>query len=226
VQNVVAYGQEVSEIIASVRVFDRKTKEILELTNADCKFAYRASIFNTIEKNRFIVCAVTYALKVGGEPKIVYRDLHEFFGNKKPNLQETREAVCRIRSGKAMLVRQGGLDANSVGSFFKNPVVSNEEFADIEKIAKDLEIENVPNFKVNESSVKIPAAWLIENSGFHKGYRRGNAGISTKHTLALTNRGNATSKEILVLVDEIQKKVKARFRVKLHPEPVFIGFHE
>jgi UDP-N-acetylmuramate dehydrogenase len=224
VQNVGAYGQEVSETIVSVRVFDRKSKQFLELTNADCKFAYRTSIFNTTAKNRFIVLAVTYALKQNGEPKIVYKDLCEFFGEHKPSLGETREAVCKIRAEKAMLVRQGGLDSNSAGSFFKNPIVTNDKFAEIVEIAKSYGIESVSSFKTDENAVKIPAAWLIEQSGFHKGYLKGNAGLSTKHTLAVTNRGNASAKDILVLKNEIQLKVKEKFGVELNPEPVFVGF--
>jgi UDP-N-acetylmuramate dehydrogenase len=224
VQNVGAYGQEVSETIVSVRVFDRKSKQILELTNADCKFSYRTSIFNSTAKNRFIVLAVTYELKVDAAPKIVYKDLREFFGERRPNLRETREAVREIRAAKAMLVRQGGADANSAGSFFKNPVVRTEEFQRIAGLAKSFGVENVPYFKVDEASVKIPAAWLIEQSGFHKGYRRGNAGLSSRHTLALTNRGDATAAEILALKSEIQAKVKEKFGVELNPEPVFIGF--
>ncbi len=223
VQNVGAYGQEVSETIMSVRVFDRKSKEILELTNADCKFAYRTSIFNSTDKNRFIVLAVTYRLDAGGEPKIVYKDLREFFGERRPTLRETREAVRMIRAEKAMLVRQGGADADSAGSFFKNPVVSNEQF---QEMVKNFGDENVPGFKAGEESVKIPAAWLIEQSGFHKGYRVGNAGLSQKHTLALTNRGGATAREILLLKSEIQSKVKEKFGVELVPEPVFVGFSD
>lgn len=221
VQNVGAYGQEVSETIRSVRVFDRKSKQILELSNAECKFAYRTSIFNSTDKNRFIVLSVTYDLKPDGEPKIVYKDLREYFGDKKPTLQKTREAVCRIRAEKAMLVRQGGADANSAGSFFKNPIVTNEEFREI---AGNTGIENIPNFKAGENHVKIPAAWLIEQSGFHKGYTMGNAGLSTKHTLALTNRGGAAAQEILHLQEEIQKKVAEKFNIELVPEPIFVGF--
>lgn len=219
VQNVGAYGQEVSETITAVRVFDRKTGEILELSNAECKFAYRTSIFNSTDQNRFIVLAVTYELQPNGAPKIVYKDLREFFGEHQPTLSETREAVCRIRADKAMLVRQGGLDANSAGSFFKNPIVENAKFAEIAA-----EFQTVPNFPVDENSVKVPAAWLIEQSGFHKGFQMGNAGLSTRHTLALTNRGGATAQEILALKSEIQAKVKEKFGIELFPEPVFVGF--
>ncbi|MGI9055924.1 MAG: UDP-N-acetylmuramate dehydrogenase [Pyrinomonadaceae bacterium] len=224
VQNVGAYGQEVSETIKTIRVFDRKSKEILNLNNSDCKFTYRASIFNTTEKNRFIVLSVIYNLINNGKPKIVYKDLIQIFDGRIPDLRETREAVCRIRAEKAMLVRQGGFDSQSVGSFFKNPIVSHDKFETVVETAKIKGIENIPNFKVDEKNVKIPAAWLIEQAGFHKGFQKGNAGLSTKHTLALTNRGEATAKEIIALKNEIQKKVSDVFGIELKTEPVFAGF--
>ena len=222
VQNVGAYGQEVSETIEKVRVYDLKTRDVLELNNSDCKFSYRTSIFNSTDKNRFIVLSVTYKLNPHGEPKIVYKDLRDFFGEKKPSLAETRDAVCKIRAEKAMLVRQGGLDSNSAGSFFKNPIVINEKFVEMCKKFG----ETIPSYQIDENSVKIPAAWLIEKSGFQKGFTKGNAGLSTKHTLALTNRGGATTQEIIALKNEIQTKVKEKFEVELTPEPIFIGFDE
>ena len=220
VQNVGAYGQEVSETITMVRVFDRKTKEILELTNADCKFAYRTSIFNTTERNRFIVLSVTFELKAGGKPKIVYKDLREFFAGKRPDLARTREAVIKIRSDKSMVINSKDINTKSAGSFFKNPIVSKEKFAEMfERFGAA-----IPSFPIDESSVKIPAAWLIEQSGFHKGYKKQHAGLSTKHTLALTNRGGAAAQEILHLQEEIQKKVAEKFNIELVPEPIFVGF--
>ncbi len=220
VQNVGAYGQEVAETISAVRVFDRKSGEILELTNADCRFAYRTSIFNTTERSRFIVLAVTFVLKKNGAPKIVYKDLREFFGEGSPTLAETREAVIKIRSDKSMVINSQDINTKSVGSFFKNPIVSKEKFAEMcERFG-----ETLPNYPFDENSSKIPAAWLIEQSGFQKGYRKGRAGLSTKHTLALINCGGATAKDILALKDEIQSKVKEKFDVELIPEPVFVGF--
>jgi UDP-N-acetylmuramate dehydrogenase len=224
VQNVGAYGQEVSETIVKVRVYDRKTKEILELTNADCQFSYRTSIFNTTEKNRFIVLAVTFNLKENGEPKIVYKDLLAYFGEAEPTLAETRGAVLEIRRAKSMVIDPQDPNAKSVGSFFKNPIVPRAKFTEIVETARNLGIANVPNFAVDENQVKIPAAWLIENAGFEKGYTSGGAGISTKHTLALVNRGSASAKDILALKDEIQAKVKKKYGVELQPEPVFVGF--
>lgn len=224
IQNVGAYGQEVSETVTRVKVFDRKSKEILTLNNSECRFAYRASIFNTTDKNRFIVLQVNYKLKKNGVPKIVYKDLIEFFDGKNPDLKETREAVCKIRAEKAMLVRQGGLDAQSAGSFFKNPLVTKSQFEKISVTAKNLNLGDVPNFAADDDKVKIPAAWLIEKSGFYKGFQKGNAGLSTRHTLALTNRGDAKAWEIIALKDEIQRKVFEIFAVELKTEPVFVGF--
>ncbi len=228
IQNVGAYGQEVSETITSVRVFDRRSKSILELTNADCGFEYRRSIFNSTQKKRFIVLAVTYALEKNGKPKIIYKDLLNRFENSQPTLLEVRENVCKIRAEKAMLVRQGGLDAQSAGSFFKNPIIERSDFIEIEKhltkLKKLNKDEQIPSFAIDKNKIKIPAAWLIEKTGFHKGFKLGNAGLSTRHTLALTNRGNATAEEILQLKNGIQKKVFDLFGIKLIPEPDFINF--
>lgn len=224
VQNVGAYGQEVSETITRVRVFDCQSREFLELSNADCRFDYRASIFNTTAKNRFIVLSVIFALTENGAPKIAYKDLRSYFADRQPDLAEAREAVLEIRRRKSMVIDDGDPNAKSAGSFFKNPVVPSEKFAEIAAIATDLGVENVPNFAVDENSLKIPAAWLIENAGFHKGYIKNSAGISTRHTLALINRGAATAREVIALKDEIQTKVREKFGVELTPEPVFVGF--
>lgn len=230
VQNVGAYGQEVSETIVSVRCFNRKAKKIDDLLNHQFGFAYRTSIFNTTEKNRYIVLSVTFVLQQNGAAKILYRDLQNYFKDKKPNLQETRRAVIAIRAAKSMVIENADENSKSVGSFFKNPIVSREKFEQIKNKAKNLKIieeaENIPNYQVDDQSVKIPAAWLIEKSGFHKGFKFGNVGISTKHTLAIVNLGNASAKDVLKLKEEIQNNVKQKFDIQLMPEPVFIGFEE
>jgi UDP-N-acetylmuramate dehydrogenase len=228
VQNVGAYGQEVSETIISVRCLDRKSGEIIELSNTECKFAYRTSIFNTTDKERFIVLAVKYALNVAGNSKIVYADLQKHFGEKIPTLNEMRQTVLAIRAAKSMVIDENDSNSRSAGSFFKNPIVSSEIFKTVEEKAKQLKLieenENLPNYPVDGENVKIPAAWLIENSGFYKGYTRGNAGLSTNHALAITNRTNATAAEILGLKNEIQNKVNENFGIFLTPEPIFVGF--
>lgn len=228
VQNVGAYGQEVSETISQIRCFDRKTGTIVELVNSDCNFSYRASIFNTSARERYIVLAVKYVLRIGGKPKIVYADLQKYFCDRSPTLKETRKFVLEIRAAKSMVIDKDDPNSKSVGSFFKNPVVSNEDFELVKQKARDLELldadTSLLSFRVDDKNVKIPAAWLIENSGFFKGYSKGNAGISTKHALAIINRGNALASEVLALKGEIQAKVEDRFGILLAPEPIFVGF--
>jgi UDP-N-acetylmuramate dehydrogenase len=140
----------------------------------------------------------------------------------------TRKAVREIRARKAMLIAPGDPDCRSAGSFFKNPIVTYDTFTSIEEIAKAQNLiaaaEAVPNFPAGDGRVKVSAAWLIERAGFHKGYSRGRVGISSKHTLAIVNRGGATAREVIGLMKEIQERVAAKFGVPLTPEPVFVGF--
>jgi len=230
VQNVGAYGQEVAETIVGVRVLERASGNFFDLTNADCRFAYRTSIFNTTGRDRFIVLAVSFVLQPDGEPAIRYKDLQQFFARReKPNLKETRDAVLQIRRAKSMVIAADDPNSQSAGSFFKNPVVETEKFARIAETALRLKfIENEslpPHFPAGENSVKIPAAWLIEKAGFQKGYTKNNrAGISSNHTLAIVNRGTANAADILDLAKEIQFRVWEIFSVELKPEPVFVGF--
>lgn len=218
VQNVGAYGQEVSEAIVAVRCFDRETREFVTLSNSDCGFTYRKSIFNSTTRDRYIVLSVTFALQPDGEAKVVYKDLLEHFKGHQPTLSETRDAVLAIRRSKSMVIDETDPNSKSAGSFFKNPVVEREK---LDKIRNGF--EHVPSFDFGDK-VKIPAAWLIENAGFSKGFALGNAGISTNHTLALVNRGNASAGEMLSLKNEIQTAVEAKFGITLTPEPVFVGF--
>jgi UDP-N-acetylmuramate dehydrogenase len=229
VQNVGAYGQEVSETIQSVRVLERASGKFFDLTNADCRFAYRTSIFNTTARDRFVVVAVTFILRSNGEPTIHYKDLQQFFGAQKPNLKEVSNAVWQIRRAKSMVVHADDPNSRSAGSFFKNPIVETEEFNRIAETARRLKIvENdalPPHFSASADSVKIPAAWLIEKSGFEKGYtKNGRAGISSNHTLAIVNLGAAAAADVLDLAEEIQFRVREVFGVELKPEPIFVGF--
>jgi UDP-N-acetylmuramate dehydrogenase len=218
VQNVGAYGQEVSETIESVRCFDREKHCIVELTNADCKFSYRRSIFNTNVRERYVVLSVTFALIRDGEPKVAYKDLMEHFDGRKPTLRDVRKAVIDIRRAKSMVIDSNDPNSKSAGSFFKNPIVSRNKFKEI-SVQQD-----VPSFPGGEGFVKVPAAWLIEKTGFHKGFSMGNAAISTNHTLAIINRGQASAAEIVALMKTIQAGVKEKFGIELRPEPVFVGF--
>ncbi len=224
VQNVGAYGQEVSETIRSVRALDLQSGEIVSLTNGECGFGYRRSRFNTSDRGRFVILDVTYRLRQGGPPKIAYRELQERFPEGNASLAEVRDAVREIRASKGMLVRQGGPDSASAGSFFKNPVVSVGFFERVRTVAEERGSGLVPSFPAGEGLVKIPAAWLIERSGFAKGFRLGNAGLSTVHTLALTNRGGAGAAEIIALRDLVQSTVFSIWGIELEVEPVLVGF--
>lgn len=218
VQNVGAYGQEVAETIVSVRCYDRQRNELITLTNADCGFSYRKSIFNSTHRDRYVVLSVTFGLQKGGEPKVVYKDLIEHFGERTASLAEVREAVLNIRHSKSMVIDVGDPNSRSAGSFFKNPIVSRDKLAELQAA-----MGNIPNFPFGDA-VKIPAAWLIEKSGLNKGFALGNAGISSNHTLAIINRGGASAGDILLLKDEIQRAVAEKFGITLDPEPVFVGF--
>ncbi|MBC7899221.1 MAG: UDP-N-acetylmuramate dehydrogenase [Saprospiraceae bacterium] len=227
VQNVGAYGQEVSETIVSVRCLDRITGDLAELTNSDCGFGYRTSIFNSTMRERYIVLSVTYRLQLGGEPKIVYKDVREYLENVSAGagsvvtLRQTRDAVLQIRRAKSMVIHRNDPNSRSAGSFFKNPIVNKEKVADI---SLKMNTATVPHFIVDENLVKIPAAWLMESSGYKKGYTTGNVGLSTNHTLAIINRGNASALELVGFMTEIQSKVETDFGIDLKPEPVFVGF--
>jgi UDP-N-acetylmuramate dehydrogenase len=220
VQNVGAYGQEVSETIRSVRVYDTQTGETRDFENADSGFAYRTSVFNTRERGRFVVLRVTFALTPAGAARVDYADLKRYFGgNVAPALPEVRAAVRSIRLSKAMLIVSGDDDCRSAGSFFKNPVLPRERFHELQARAGA-----VPNYPAKNGMVKVAAAWLVEHAGFAKGFTRGPVGISRKHALAIVNRGGATAADILALKTEIQAQVRDEFGIDLQPEPVFVGF--
>lgn len=225
VQNVGAYGQEVSETIVSVLAFDRAEDRIRELSAKDCGFSYRSSAFNTSRRERYVVLRVTYCLTPGGPATLRYGDLQKHFADKstRPSLSEVRNAVLAIRASKGMLIEPGDPDSRSAGSFFKNPILTSQQFVELSLRAMDRNLQ-VPAYPALSEQKKISAAWLVENSGFAKGYVKGHAGISTKHALALVNRGGASAAEIIGLKNEIQEGVKAAWGISLEPEPVFAGF--
>jgi UDP-N-acetylmuramate dehydrogenase len=223
VQNVGAYGQEVSETIESVEVVDRRDAQIRELCNEACGFSYRSSIFNTTERDRFIILRVTYALTPSGASHLEYADLKRYFEHREspPSLAETREAVRQIRARKGMLLVPGDPDCQSAGSFFRNPVVSAELLQDLTKRASAKGL-TLPAYPALAQRHKVSAAWLVEQSGFTRGYEAGRVGISHKHALAIVNRGGATAADVLALKEQIQQRVEAIWGVRLEPEPVFI----
>ncbi len=227
VQNVGAYGQEIADVLLSVRVLDRRDGTLSELSSAECGFAYRTSIFNTAKRDRYIVLAVTYALRKNAPPEVKYPDLLKHFEGRSepPSLAEVRRVVREVRAGKGMLIdvsTAGDPDCRSAGSFFKNPVVSEAEYL---RIQNDVQ-ESVPRYPAGIGKVKKSAAWLIERAGFKRGYSIGPAAVSAKHTLALTNRGAASAADIVRLAREIRSGVEVKFGLRLIPEPVFVGFDE
>ena len=221
VQNVGAYGQEVAETICLVRAFDLEKKEFVELPPEACGFAYRKSIFNGSRRGRYIVTRVDFALTPGGAASIRYADLQRHFsGAAAPGLAEVAAAVREIRRAKGMYLVEGDPDSATAGSFFKNPVIKARMLNAIKAAAP--EGTTVPQYPAQDGCVKLSAAWLVEQSGYPKGYALGNAGISSRHTLALINRGGATAAEILRLSDLIAAAVANKFGVCLEREPVWL----
>jgi UDP-N-acetylmuramate dehydrogenase len=232
VQNVGAYGQEVSRTIATVRAVDLSAGKVVDLAAADCGFGYRRSLFNTTQQGRYAITQVVYRLAAGGEPLLAYRDVKRYFAERgvpRPSLAETADAVRAIRAEKGMLAAQGGEDSRSAGSFFKNPVVPAHALARLASAA-GCAVDEVPQFPAgwgysdSDGMVKVPAAWLIERAGFAKGFAMGRAALSSRHVLAIVNRGGATAAEIVALRDAVQREVRARFAITLEQEPVMLGF--
>jgi UDP-N-acetylmuramate dehydrogenase len=222
VQNVGAYGQEVAETIESVQALDLRTLQTRELTNAECGFGYRASIFNGREQGKHIILSVTYGLRLGGAPCLRYRDVQKRFAfGGIPTLAAVRAAVREIRASKAMLLTPGDEDCRSAGSFFKNPVLSEEAYGAVLLRAKVRGL-TVPSYPGTDGQKKVSAAWLVENSGFSKGYGEGPVGLSRKHALAIVNRGGARAKDVLELRDRIQGRVEELWGVRLATEPVVV----
>jgi UDP-N-acetylmuramate dehydrogenase len=225
VQNVGAYGQEVSQTIVTVRAFDRNTAQFMNLAASACGFSYRRSIFNTTERGRYVVTRVDYALRKDAPANFAYADLKKYFADRgvvSPTLAEVREAVRAVRAQKGMLLVPGDANCRSAGSFFKNPLVRGSV---LDSLAQTLGIEKqiIPAYPAQNGEVKLSAAWLIERAGFAKGYALGNAGISSRHTLALINRGGASAAEVVTLRDKVVDTIASRFGIRLEPEPVWLG---
>jgi UDP-N-acetylmuramate dehydrogenase len=229
IQNVGAYGQDVSETITAVEAFEVVARKRVTLANEDCGFGYRSSRFKGPDRNRYIILAVVYRLAPGGAPAVRYPDVQRHLAERgvaTPSLKEVRQAVIDIRRRKSMVLDPTDPNARSVGSFFMNPVVPDETCAAIQDRAARLKApgaDAMPRWAVPGGGVKLSAAWLIERAGFRRGYRKGNAGISDNHTLALVNRGGATAREVIGLAREIRDGVSAAFGVTLVPEPVFVN---
>ena len=232
VQNVGAYGQDVSQSIVSVRALDLQSERAVELSASECGFSYRRSIFNSTHKGRYAITRVEFALRLDQPPNLQYRDVKNYFaerGSAQPTLAETASAVREIRQRKGMLLDADDPDSHSAGSFFKNPVARADSVSRLARIAGCRE-EEVPQFPAGwgyapeDGMVKLSAAWLIERAGFGKGFAMGRAALSSKHVLAIVNLGNATAAEIVSLRDVVIAGVERAFAVQLEQEPVLLGF--
>jgi UDP-N-acetylmuramate dehydrogenase len=218
IQNVGAYGAEVSELISTVRTLDRSTGQIKTLFPIECGFGYRTSRFKS-DPGRFLVLSVTFQLRLGSMSQpIRYLELARALGievGQRAPASEVRQAVLALRTTKGMVLVEDDHDTWSAGSFFTNPLIS---FAKARTLPPE-----APRFNQSDGMIKTSAAWLIERAGFGKGFGDGAAQLSSKHTLALTNRGGATAADLLSLAREIRAGVQAKFGIELVPEPVLVG---
>jgi UDP-N-acetylmuramate dehydrogenase len=235
IQNVGAYSQEVANVIEWVDAYDRTNGATVRLSRADCGFAYRMSRFKRQDARRFVISEVAFRLKRGGRATVTYPDVKDHLLRHNidtPTIANVRDAVLHIRRRKGMVIDAADPDTRSVGSFFMNPVVSRAAFGQIASSVSRASISSgadptgprIPHYPMENDAVKIPAAWLIEQSGFARGHVDGAVGLSTKHPLALINRGGATARDVLRLACRIKTSVGDRFGVSLRPEPVFVGF--
>ncbi len=218
IQNVGAYGQEVAQSVARVRVYDRVERRVATRSAAECHFGYRSSMFKAVG-DRFVVLSVTFQLRLGTlSMPVRYAELARALdvapGERVP-LAELREAVLALRRSKGMVLDEADRDTWSAGSFFTNPVV--------EPAVADTLPAAAPRYPQPDGSVKTSAAWLIEHAGFSRGYGSGLARLSTRHTLAITNRGGASAADVVELATEIRAGVEHAYGVRLVPEPVLIG---
>jgi UDP-N-acetylmuramate dehydrogenase len=221
-QNVGAYGQEVSDTITRVRAFDRETREVVDLAPEDCHFAYRSSMFKG--NDRWIILEVAFRLaRQPTSMPLRYPELARALGIEEggtASLADVRRTVIELRRRKGMVVDPNDPDSRSAGSFFMNPILDDDALV---KVKARLPPGTVmPMFPAGNGMTKLSAGWLIEQAGFTKGMARGNAGISTKHALALVNRGGATAGELMALAREIQDGVRSKLGVELQPEPVIV----
>jgi UDP-N-acetylmuramate dehydrogenase len=215
IQNIGAYGHEVSEVIARVRTFDRKLQEVKTFTASECKFGYRSSIFKA-ELNRYVILDVTFQLRMGeASLPIGYAELAKELGveiGARVAIAKVRSAVLKLRSAKGMLINEG---IKSAGSFFINPILDKNA---AEKLPSD-----APRWPMPDGKVKTSAAWLMEHAGVSKGDQLAGAQISPKHVLALSNSGDATAKDLIELAKSAQGKVKAKFGIVLQSEVQLVG---
>jgi UDP-N-acetylmuramate dehydrogenase len=217
IQNIGAYGHEVSETIARVKTYDRSKGEVKTFTNTECKFSYRNSIFKE-QPGKYVILTVTFQLRKGAQSlPIAYAELAKQLSvniGDQVEVTKVRQAVLKLRASKGMLINLEN-EINSAGSFFVNPILS--------KSAADKLPADAPRWPQNDGKVKTSAAWLMEHSGVVKGEKLAGAQISNKHVLALTNSGDATAEDIIELAKRARKKVYEKFGIKLEAEVQLVG---
>jgi UDP-N-acetylmuramate dehydrogenase len=225
-QNVGAYGQDVSETIVRLRAYDRELRRVVEIEREACAFSYRNSAFRG--RDRHVILDVTFAFDRTTESRpIRYAELARALGvapGSRAPLSQVRSTVVELRKKKGMVLDSSDPDTASAGSFFTNPILSADQLAALRERSGD-EFGPIPVFPEPDGRSKVSAAWLIERAGFAKGFvgEGGRVAVSSKHALALTNRGGATTAELVVLARTIRDGVRARFAVTLENEPVFVG---
>jgi len=225
VQNVGAYGQDVSDTVTAVRVWDRVARTITTLSPAQCAFGYRDSAFKSDPARRHVVLGVTFALTHGGAARVRYGELARAVGEA-PSLPRVREAVLALRRAKAMVLDDAEPDSRGAGSFFMNPVVSTAQADAVERLARARDPSAaMPRFDATNGQVKLAAGWLIERAGVERGMRLGRAAVSRRHALALVNpEGDATAAEVVALARHVIAAVREAFGVTLTPEVTALGF--
>jgi UDP-N-acetylmuramate dehydrogenase len=223
IQNIGAYGQEISDTLRSVGVLDLQTGEQRQIAAADCGFGYRKSHFKSAWRGRYVVTNIELELVKGGTPTLKYAQLSDALKDKDANsLKVVAETVTAIRRTKSMVLDVTDPNRRSAGSFFTNPIVSQSLAEEVSRRASI----HVPCWPMEGTLHKLSAAWLIDNAGMKKGYGTGRVGLSTKHTLALVNRGSATSHEIVTFASHVRQRVQDTWGVTLHPEPILLGFDQ
>jgi UDP-N-acetylmuramate dehydrogenase len=223
IQNVGAYGQEVSETLTAVRALDCATGRVVTLEGRECGFGYRDSRFKSREPGRWVVLAVTYRLRPGGPAAVRYGDVERHLaarGVASPSLADVRESVLAVRRAKSMVLDPGDENRRSCGSFFTNPVV---DAAHADRVAAAAGDPAMPRWPQPDGRVKLSAAWLIERAGFRRGHTEGAVGLSTRHALAIVARDAARAADVVAFARRLQAAVETRFGVRLTPEPVFWG---
>jgi UDP-N-acetylmuramate dehydrogenase len=225
IQNIGAYGQELAETLVQVEAIDRQSGELVELSHAECQLGYRNSVFKREAEGRYIICRARCRLTAGGAPKIAYAELERATRDAPATLHNVRETIIRLRRAKSMVLDPTDENRRSAGSFFVNPTVPNDDVEAVRaRAAEHAPDETMPAYSAGEGRTKLSAAWMIERAGLLKGTRRGQVGISTKHSLAIVNHGSATASDLIAFAIEVKTRVRDAFGITLHPEPRLVGF--